>query len=164
MLNQPDRCDTAVTIIMKSKRVASDQPIIFILLIILLHHYRFKVAQSQPEGLIVEDRCAMEGQLPVNPGGNYSDNLSCPVNLNDRMNGRPLQCFNRSELCNGVAFCDSGIDEGLMPEDFYFRGNLNCKWNFDFAKFDKRNKFNQQFINLIESPCTVTALASVSIV
>ena len=136
---------------MKSKRsrVASDQPIIIILLIVLLYHCRFKVAQSPPEGLIVEDRCAMEGQLLINPGRNYSDNLSCP---GPKVNGGLLQCFNRSELCNGVAFCDSGIDEGLMQEDSYFRGNLNCKWNFDFAKFDKRNKFNQQFINLIESP------------
>ena len=99
------------------------KPIIFTLIVLL---YPYPLAQTQPEGLMIEDRCAVEGQLPVNPGRNYSDNLSCP-SLFQGGGLVPLRCFSRSELCNGVAFCaDSAIDEGTSVWDTF--GVLDCKW------------------------------------
>ena len=46
-----------------------------------------------------------------------TDNLSCP-----RTDG-VLQCYPRSELCNGVEFCDDGSDEGRSLDA------LDCEYN-----------------------------------
>ena len=46
-----------------------------------------------------------------------SDNLSCP-----RTDGQ-LQCFNRTNLCDGMAFCDDQSDEGIST----ILGNLICE-------------------------------------
>lgn len=69
------------------------------------------------------DPCAMEGQLTVPPGRNFSDNLSCPRTVLSRNNR--MQCFNQSELCNGIEFCDMGSDEGV--DNNYFFMQLDCK-------------------------------------
>ncbi len=45
------------------------------------------------------------------------DNLGCP--LDDPIND-PLECYQTAELCNGVAFCDDGSDEGGVA-------SLDCK-------------------------------------
>ena len=52
-----------------------------------------------------------------------SDNLSCP-----NVNGT-LLCYPRSELCNGVEFCDDGSDEGRSLNA------LDCKMCIYYLQF-----------------------------
>ena len=49
------------------------------------------------------------------------DNLSCPRIGN--LSIIPLQCYNRSQLCDGVMFCDGSSDEGLSTTI----SSLECK-------------------------------------
>ncbi len=45
------------------------------------------------------------------------DNLSCP---RDNPLTDPLECYQTTELCNGIDFCDDGSDEGGVAA-------LDCK-------------------------------------
>ena len=56
-----------------------------------------------------QDTCMEQQGIP--------DNLSCP-----RTDGM-LQCFNRTNLCDGMALCDDQSDEGVHN----ILGNLICE-------------------------------------
>ena len=73
---------------------------------LLLSLITYSFAQAP---IAFEDTCQDQQGIP--------DNLSCP-----RDDGA-LQCYRRSQLCDGVEFCDDGSDEGLNLNA------LDCEYN-----------------------------------
>ena len=79
---------------------------------------------NEADRIRMEDPCAVEMQLQA---GSVSDNLACVVLEEDSQQQVPaadmLQCFNITQLCDGMNFCRNGNDEG---EGFTTPSQINC--------------------------------------
>ena len=86
---------------------------------------------NEADRIRMEDPCAVEMQLEA---GSVSDNLACVAGVEDGQQQVPaddvLQCFNITQLCDGMNFCRNGNDEGegiTTPSS----SHINCSEWFD---------------------------------
>ena len=90
------------------------------LLILLVITFKAASGVKEADRIRMDDPCAVEMRLR---SGSVSDNLACIAIDNPQQQPDMPQCFNITQICDGIVFCQNDNDEG---RGFTTPSQINC--------------------------------------